>query len=115
MDTTSTRDLFERYHACREARDPARIAELHTPDSVFHPHSGQPPARGRDEIRAAAADSFALVPDLAFDLPALRGRHRPGGLRPGPRRRGTGEALVCRRPGHAGSTDTARTHTLKPD
>lgn len=72
MDMTSTRDLFERYHACWEARDPARIAELHTPDSVFHLHSGQAPARGRDEIRAAAADSFALVPDLAFDLIALR-------------------------------------------
>ncbi|MFF0724818.1 ester cyclase [Streptomyces sp. NPDC004134] len=72
MDTNATRDLFERYHACWEARDPARIAELHTPDSVFHLHAGQPPARGREAIRAAAADSFALVPDLAFDLLALR-------------------------------------------
>lgn len=68
----ATRDLFERYHACWEARDPDRVVELHTPDSVFHLHSGQPPARGREAIREAAAGAFALVPDLEFDLVSLR-------------------------------------------
>ncbi|WP_067536513.1 nuclear transport factor 2 family protein [Nocardia crassostreae] len=68
----STRDLFERYHACWEARDPDRIAEMHTPDSIFHLHSGRKPAHGREEIRAAAAENFALVPDLTFHVVTLR-------------------------------------------
>ncbi|WP_407565480.1 ester cyclase [Streptomyces sp. 184] len=72
MDTNATRDLFDRYHACWEARDPARIAALHTPDSIFHLHSSQPPAQGREAIRTAAAETFALVPDLTFHLLALR-------------------------------------------
>lgn len=34
-------EVFERYHACwEEAREPDRIAELHTADSVFHWRSG---------------------------------------------------------------------------
>lgn len=39
----ATKDLFERYHACWAERDPDRIAALHTPDSVFHLHSGAHP------------------------------------------------------------------------
>ncbi|MGW0765784.1 nuclear transport factor 2 family protein [Streptomyces sp. NPDC002676] len=70
--TATTRDLFERYHACWEARDPDRIAELHTVDSVFHLHSGQPPACGRAAVRQAAAGTFELVPDLTFELVSLR-------------------------------------------
>ncbi|MBF6467376.1 ester cyclase [Nocardia beijingensis] len=70
--TTATRELFERYHACWVDRDPDRIAELHSVDSVFHLHSGQEPARGRPAIREAAAGTFALVPDLAFHLVSLR-------------------------------------------
>ncbi|TQM32916.1 nuclear transport factor 2 family protein [Nocardia bhagyanarayanae] len=70
--TIATRELFERYHACWADRDPDRIIELHTADSVFHLHSGQEPARGRAAIRAAAAGTFALVPDLTFHLISLR-------------------------------------------
>ncbi|MFI9718966.1 nuclear transport factor 2 family protein [Streptomyces sp. NPDC052396] len=70
--TATTRELFERYHACWEARDPDRIAELHTVDSVFHLHSGQPPTRGRAAIRQAAAGMFELVPDLTFERVSLR-------------------------------------------
>ncbi|MGE7435291.1 nuclear transport factor 2 family protein [Kitasatospora sp. NPDC001175] len=70
--TATTRDLFERYHACWEARDPDRIAELHTVDSVFHLHSDQTPARGRAAIREAVAGTFELVPDLTFELVSLR-------------------------------------------
>lgn len=70
--TTDIRDLFERYHACWADRDPDRIIEFHTADSVFHLHSGQDPARGRAAIREAAAGTFALVPDLTFDLVSLR-------------------------------------------
>lgn len=70
--SAATKDLFERYHACWADHDPDRIAELHTPDSIFHLHSGGKPARGRDEIRAAAAANFALVPDLTFNLVSLR-------------------------------------------
>ncbi|GAA3046443.1 hypothetical protein GCM10020000_27960 [Streptomyces olivoverticillatus] len=70
--TVTTRDLFERYHSCWEARDPDRIAELHTDGSVFHLHSGQDPVRGRAAIREAAAGMFEFVPDLAFDSVSLR-------------------------------------------
>ncbi|MFJ6567997.1 ester cyclase [Streptomyces sp. NPDC091292] len=70
--TTTTREFFDRYHACWEDRDPDRIAAMHTEDSVFHLHLSQPPACGRTEIRAAAAQTFALVPDLVFTLVSLR-------------------------------------------
>lgn len=70
--TTTIRTLFERYHACWVDRDPDRIVEFHSPDSVFHLHSGQEPARGRAAIRAAVAGTFALVPDLTFHLVSLR-------------------------------------------
>ncbi|WP_174567255.1 nuclear transport factor 2 family protein [Nocardia yamanashiensis] len=66
------KDLFERYHACWADRDPERIAAMHTPDSIFHLHSGREPARGREAIRAAAAENFALVPDLTFNPVNLR-------------------------------------------
>ncbi|MGW6457164.1 nuclear transport factor 2 family protein [Streptomyces sp. NPDC055078] len=73
MAAITTRELFDRYHPCWEARDPDRIAALHTEDSIFHLHlGGQPPARGRAAVRAAAADTFALVPDLTFTLITLR-------------------------------------------
>ncbi|MFE7797673.1 nuclear transport factor 2 family protein [Nocardia sp. NPDC057440] len=70
--SAATKDLFERYHACWADRDPDRIVALHTPDSIFHLHSGSQPARGRAEIRAAAVETFALVPDLTFHLVTLR-------------------------------------------
>ncbi|MGW4718407.1 nuclear transport factor 2 family protein [Nocardia sp. NPDC004260] len=70
--TADTRELFERYHACWADRDPDRIAELHTDDSLFHLHSGQEPARGRAAIRETAAALLALVPDLTFHLVSLR-------------------------------------------
>ena len=69
--TAATHAVYERYHACWAARDPERIAAMHTTDSVFHLHSGLPPARGREEIRAAAAANFAQVPDLDFELVSL--------------------------------------------
>ncbi|MFG2442434.1 nuclear transport factor 2 family protein [Nocardia fluminea] len=42
------------------------------PDSVFHLHSGSAPAHGRAQIRTAAAETFALVPDLTFTQVDLR-------------------------------------------
>lgn len=70
--TTATRELFERYHACWADRDPDRIVELHTADSLFHLHSGQEPARGRAAIHQSATQLLALVPDLTFHLISLR-------------------------------------------
>ncbi|MFE7133350.1 nuclear transport factor 2 family protein [Streptomyces sp. NPDC057638] len=70
--TAATHEVFARYHACWEARDPDRIASLHTPDSVFHLHSGEDPVRGRAAIREAVAGMFALVPDLEFTQVSLR-------------------------------------------
>ncbi|MFE1315859.1 nuclear transport factor 2 family protein [Streptomyces sp. NPDC058755] len=62
----------DRYHAFWEARDPDRIAVLHTADSVFHLNSGQGPVRGRAAIRETVAGMFALVPDLAIEFESLR-------------------------------------------
>ncbi|MFF0449571.1 nuclear transport factor 2 family protein [Streptomyces sp. NPDC004609] len=70
--TASTREFFDRYHACWEARDPDRIVALHTEDSLFHLHLGQPPVQGREAIHKAAAEMFSLVPDLTFTLVSLR-------------------------------------------
>ncbi|MBF6214775.1 ester cyclase [Nocardia puris] len=70
--STATRELFERYHACWQDRAPDRIAELHTPDSLFHLHASQEPAHGRAAIREAAAGFLTLVPDLTFHQIALR-------------------------------------------
>jgi len=70
--TDSTRDLFERYHAAWVAHDPDTIASLHSSNAVFHLHAGQQPARGREDIRQAAAQTFALVPDLGFEPVSLR-------------------------------------------
>ncbi|MCS0636432.1 nuclear transport factor 2 family protein [Streptomyces sp. LP05-1] len=71
MTAPSIHELYERYRDAWAARDPDRIAGLHTADSVFHLHAGQPPARGREAVRKAVADIFALAPDLAFELVSL--------------------------------------------
>jgi uncharacterized protein (TIGR02246 family) len=70
--TTTTRELFERYHACWADRNPDRIVEFHTADSVFHLHSGREPVRGRAAIREAAVETFAAVPDLTFQMISFR-------------------------------------------
>jgi uncharacterized protein (TIGR02246 family) len=68
MTAAEVRDLFDRYAAAWEARDPDAIAALHTEESVFHLHSGSDPAEGREAVRATFAEMFAQWPDLSFDL-----------------------------------------------
>jgi ketosteroid isomerase-like protein len=70
--THRTRQLFETYHAAWAAHDADRIASLHTPETVFHVHGGQPAAHTPEEVRRSAAETFALVPDLAFEEVSLR-------------------------------------------
>jgi steroid delta-isomerase-like uncharacterized protein len=70
MSTTSApatvTELIGDYVAAWEARDPDRIASLHTEDGVFHLHSAGEPVRGREAIRDAFAGFLAQFPDLTF-------------------------------------------------
>lgn len=59
-------ELIGDYLAAWEARDPDRIASLHTEDGVFHLHSAAEPVQGREAIRDAFAAFLAQFPDLAF-------------------------------------------------
>lgn len=61
------RALFERYAAAWAARDPDAIVALHAEDTQFWLHVDQPPARGRDAVRAAFAEVFEQWPELGFD------------------------------------------------
>jgi hypothetical protein len=75
MTTTTTApadrdlDLEEiagRYFAAWEARDPDRIAALHSEDTRFHLHVSPDAAVGRDAVHEAFAGIFALYPDFSF-------------------------------------------------
>ncbi|CRZ17310.1 nuclear transport factor 2 family protein [Mycolicibacterium neworleansense] len=68
----ATEALFERYHAAWVGHDPDAIAGMHSVGSVFHVHTGQEPAHGREAIRQSAAHVFELVPDLGFEPVSLR-------------------------------------------
>ncbi|WP_232667413.1 nuclear transport factor 2 family protein [Pseudonocardia sp. TRM90224] len=70
--TGRTRELFTTYHDAWVAHDADRIASLHTPETVFQVHAGQPAARSPEEVRKSAAETFALVPDLTFEEVSLR-------------------------------------------
>jgi hypothetical protein len=63
--------LFDRYHVGWETQDAARIASLHSADSVFLLHDGSPAVVGRENIRRHVEGLFARYPGLAFE-PNLR-------------------------------------------
>lgn len=68
--TTTTLDLAAisaEYFAGWEARDPDRIAALHTPDSRFQIHAGSEPVVGRDAVRDAFAGLFETWPSFSFE------------------------------------------------
>ncbi len=52
-------DLFAQYHAAWEARDPQRIAALHTEDTRFWLRDGSEPLRGREAVRQYCTRTFA--------------------------------------------------------
>jgi uncharacterized protein (TIGR02246 family) len=62
---------FDRYHVGWETRDAARIASLHSIDSVFLLHDGSPAVVGRENIRRHVEGLFETYPGLAFE-PAHR-------------------------------------------
>ena len=63
--------VFDRYHVGWETQDAARIAGLHSADSVFLLHDGSPAVVGRENIRRHVEGLFAKYPGLAFE-PAQR-------------------------------------------
>ena len=58
--------LADAYFAAWAARDPERIATLHTPDTRFQIHAGADPVVGRDAVKEAFAGLFAQWPNFAF-------------------------------------------------
>src|SRR6266540_2802959 len=61
------RSISEEYFAAWEARDPDRIAAMHSADSRFQLHAGGEPAEGREAVRGAFADIFAQWPGFSFE------------------------------------------------
>jgi ketosteroid isomerase-like protein len=59
--------ISEEYFAAWEARDPDRIAAMHSADSRFQLHAGGEPAEGREAVRQAFADIFAQWPGFTFE------------------------------------------------
>jgi uncharacterized protein (TIGR02246 family) len=61
--------LCREYLAAWEARDPDRIASLHSEDSSFTVHWGEDPrpAVGRDAVREAFAANFERWPAFDFE------------------------------------------------
>jgi uncharacterized protein (TIGR02246 family) len=59
--------IFDRYAAAWAARDPKRIAALHTPDTTFWLRLGRPPVTGRDQVRAAFAELLVQWPEFALE------------------------------------------------
>lgn len=58
--------IFDRYSAAWTARDPDRIAALHTPETVFRLRLDQPPVTGREQVRATFAALFEQWPEFGF-------------------------------------------------
>lgn len=57
----------ERYRSAWAARDPDRIAALHTAETVFHLHTGAGPIHGRGTVRDAFAGLLARFPGFTID------------------------------------------------
>ncbi|WP_293401001.1 nuclear transport factor 2 family protein [Phenylobacterium sp.] len=63
-----TAALFARYHAAWEAKDPARIASLHSEDSGFILHDGSARVHGRAALEADFAELFRKLPGFGFEM-----------------------------------------------
>jgi hypothetical protein len=56
--------ILQRYSEAWKAHDPDAIAALHTKDTRFTAHGTGPTRVGRDGVRTAAAETFAMLPDF---------------------------------------------------
>jgi uncharacterized protein (TIGR02246 family) len=63
--------VFDRYHAAWEAKDPDAIVALHTEDSTFALRSGGARVRGRDGLRQHFAQIFRDFPGYRAEVDRL--------------------------------------------
>jgi hypothetical protein len=63
--------VFDRYHAAWEAKDPDAIAALHTEDSTFALRSGGTRVQGRGTLRQHFAGIFAEFPGYRSEVRRL--------------------------------------------
>lgn len=68
MPNLPTEEMFERYHAAWESKDPARIAALHSKDSSFILHDGSARVHGREALREHFAEMFQRLPDFGWKI-----------------------------------------------
>ncbi len=66
--TIDTQAVFKRYHAAWEAKDPARIAALHSADSSYVLHDGSARLHGRAALEADFAELFRKLPGFSFEM-----------------------------------------------
>ena len=70
--TLDVQHLADEYFGAWEARDPGRIAALHSADTQFQVHTaGSEPVIGRDHVRETFAKVFAQFPGYAFETHRL--------------------------------------------
>jgi hypothetical protein len=63
--------VFDRYHAAWEAKDPDAIAALHTEDSTFALRSGGARVQGRAALRQHFVQIFLEFPDYQAEVDRL--------------------------------------------
>jgi uncharacterized protein (TIGR02246 family) len=72
FDPSQLQAIFDRYLAAWAARDPDRIAALHTVDTTFRLRLDRPPVSGRAAVRTAFAELFEQWPEFGLELHRLR-------------------------------------------
>jgi ketosteroid isomerase-like protein len=60
--------LFQRYADTFASRDVAAVVALHAANTLFHQHTGVPPAPGPEGVRSAFGTLFQTWPDLSFEV-----------------------------------------------
>ncbi len=68
----NVRAVAKSYFEAWEARDLDAIMALHSPDTVFHSHTGQQPLTGAASVRIAFAQLLQTTPDISFKAWDLR-------------------------------------------
>jgi uncharacterized protein (TIGR02246 family) len=68
----SVRDLIERYNAAWNAQDLDAVDAEHHDEIVFHNHTADERAEGRDAVRAHIGEIFRNHPTLRFTTRSLR-------------------------------------------
>jgi steroid delta-isomerase-like uncharacterized protein len=68
----SVEAVAKSYFQAWEARDLDAIMALHSPDTVFHSHTGQQPVTGAAQVRVAFGQLLQMTPDISFKAWDLR-------------------------------------------